>query len=98
GIEILKRMPDIDVVLVDIMMPVMDGYATIRSMRKLPDRGVLPIVALTAKATAGTRPRCLDAGATAYVSKPFEPADLLVVLSEWLPGAAPAARRAGGPD
>jgi CheY-like chemotaxis protein len=50
GIEILKRTPDIDVALVDIMMPLMDGFATIRSMRKLPARGDLPIVALTAKA------------------------------------------------
>ena len=87
GVAILERTPDIDIVLVDIMMPVMDGYATMRAMRKLP-RSDLPIIALTANVTAGERQRCIDAGASAYVSKPVDTADLLCVLSEWVPAAA----------
>jgi signal transduction histidine kinase/HAMP domain-containing protein/ActR/RegA family two-component response regulator len=72
GIAVLERRTDIDLVLMDIMMPVMDGYATMRAIRKsLPNRP-LAIVALTAKTGAGERQRCLDAGATAYISKPVE--------------------------
>jgi signal transduction histidine kinase/HAMP domain-containing protein/ActR/RegA family two-component response regulator len=89
GIALLERTPDIDIALVDIMMPVLDGYATIRAMRKLPQRAKLPIVALTANVTPGERQRCIDAGASAYVSKPVENADLLSILSEWLPAAPP---------
>jgi signal transduction histidine kinase/HAMP domain-containing protein/ActR/RegA family two-component response regulator len=92
GIAILERTPDIDIVLVDIMMPVMDGYATIRAMRALPSCAELPIVALTAKVGAGERQRCIDAGASAYISKPVDAADLLLVLGEWLPGAIHAGR------
>jgi CheY-like chemotaxis protein len=92
GVAILERTPDIDVVIVDIMMPVMDGYATIRAMRELPWGRELPIVALTANVAAGTRQRCIDAGASAYVSKPVEAADLLLILSEWLPDSASAGR------
>jgi signal transduction histidine kinase/ActR/RegA family two-component response regulator len=85
GIAALERMTDIDLVLMDIMMPVMDGYATMRAIRKsLPDRP-LAIVALTAKTGAGERQRCLDAGATAYISKPVENGpDFLVSLSACL--------------
>jgi CheY-like chemotaxis protein len=79
-------------VIVDIMMPVMDGYATIRAMREVPWGRDLPIVALTANVAAGTRQRCIDAGASAYVSKPVEAADLLLILSEWLPNSAPAGK------
>jgi signal transduction histidine kinase/HAMP domain-containing protein/ActR/RegA family two-component response regulator len=96
GVALLEGTADIDVAIVDIMMPVMDGYATIRAMRQLAAGRNLPIVALTANVAAGTRQRCIDAGASAYVSKPVEPADLLLILSEWLPGAEPAARALGG--
>jgi len=85
GIAILKGTPGIDVALVDIMMPIMDGYATMRAMRQLPGGRDLPIIALTANVAPGTRQRCIDAGASAYVSKPVEAADLLLILSEWLP-------------
>jgi signal transduction histidine kinase/CheY-like chemotaxis protein/HAMP domain-containing protein len=88
GVAILERTPDIDIVLLDMMMPVMDGYATMGAMRALPWRGDLPIVAVTANATAGERQRCIDAGASAYVSKPVDGAHLLHVLGEWLPTAA----------
>ena len=70
AIAVLQRTPDIDLVLMDIMMPVMDGYATMRAIRKLPWPGPLVIIALTAKTGAGERERCIEAGATAYMSKP----------------------------
>ena len=84
SLALLERTPDIDIVLMDIMMPVMDGYATMRAMRKLPGGGDLPIVAVTAKVGDEERQRCIDAGASAYVSKPVDSADLLLVLGECL--------------
>jgi CheY-like chemotaxis protein/two-component sensor histidine kinase len=94
GVTLLSRTPDVDIVLVDIMMPVMDGYATIRAMHELPSRAALPIVAVTANVAADTRRRCIDAGACAYVAKPVESADLMFVLSEWLPAFSADGRRA----
>jgi signal transduction histidine kinase/HAMP domain-containing protein len=87
GIAALAETPDVDLVLVDIMMPGMDGYATMRAMRALPGKGDLPLVAFTAKVEAGERQRCIDAGASSYVSKPVDTAQLLAVLGEWLPAA-----------
>ena len=87
GIAALAEIPDIDLVLVDIMMPGMDGYATMRAMRALPEKGDLPLVAFTAKVEDGERQRCIDAGASSYVSKPVDTAQLLAVLGEWLPAA-----------
>ena len=72
GVAILARTAGIDIVLVDIMMPVMDGYETIRAMRELPSCADLPIVAVTAKVGAGERQSCLDAGASGYIPKPVE--------------------------
>jgi signal transduction histidine kinase/HAMP domain-containing protein/ActR/RegA family two-component response regulator len=89
AVAILERTPDIDIVLVDMMMPVMDGYATMRAMRRIPHGADLPIVALTANVAAGERQRCIDAGASAYVSKPVDSDDLLMVLGEWLPSTRP---------
>ena len=89
GIAILKSTPDIDLVLMDIMMPVMDGYAAMRAIRKLPGCGDIPILAVTANVGAGERQRCMDAGASAYVPKPVDNGpDLLVILRECLPAAA----------
>jgi signal transduction histidine kinase len=89
GIAILERTPSLDIVLVDMMMPVMDGYATMRAIREIPVHGGLPIIALTANVGAGERQKCVDAGATAYLSKPIE-RDLFHVLGEWLlPAAEP---------
>jgi signal transduction histidine kinase/CheY-like chemotaxis protein/HAMP domain-containing protein len=90
GVEILARTPDIDVVLVDIMMPVMDGYATIRAMRCLPEGDRLPIVAVTANVAAGESGRCIDAGASAYVSKPVDTDELLTLLVDRLDPTRPA--------
>ena len=87
----LKQMPDIDIVLMDIMMPVMDGYATMRAIRAMAGFGSLPIIAVTGKAAAGERQRCLDAGANDYVPKPVDTAALVAALTPWLTTAAPAA-------
>jgi signal transduction histidine kinase/HAMP domain-containing protein len=93
GIAALEQTPDVDLVLVDIMMPGMDGYATLRAMRKLPMAGDLPLIAFTAKVEDGERQRCIDAGASSYVPKPADPAQLLAVLGEWLPVTALPGRR-----
>jgi signal transduction histidine kinase/HAMP domain-containing protein/ActR/RegA family two-component response regulator len=72
GIAVLQANPDVGLVLVDIMMPVMNGYETIRAMRELPREAPLAIIALTAKAGAGELERCREAGASAYINKPVE--------------------------
>jgi hypothetical protein len=87
AIEVLKQTPDIDIVLVDIMMPGIDGYATMRAMRKGARGAELPLVAFTAKVEEGERQRCIDAGASAYVPKPVDMAALLLLLGEWLPAS-----------
>jgi signal transduction histidine kinase/DNA-binding response OmpR family regulator/HAMP domain-containing protein len=80
GIEKLQANPDVDVALVDIMMPEMDGYETMREIRNIPRYRDLPLVAVTAKAMKGDREKCLEAGATDYVSKPVDVDQLLAVL------------------
>jgi CheY-like chemotaxis protein len=97
GIELLEQTPDIDLALVDIMMPGMDGYETMRAMRRLPTGDIIPLVAYTARVDSGERERCLNAGASAYVSKPVDTAQLLGVLGEWLPAGAPVAHATGYP-
>jgi signal transduction histidine kinase/HAMP domain-containing protein/ActR/RegA family two-component response regulator len=97
GIEVLEEIDDIDLVLVDIMMPVMDGYATMRAIREMPELRDIPLVAFTAKVEAGERERCISAGASSYVSKPVDTAELLAILGEWMPGQAPSEPGAAGP-
>jgi HAMP domain-containing protein/signal transduction histidine kinase/CheY-like chemotaxis protein len=80
GIDLLKETPDADVVLVDIMMPGMDGYETIHEIRSMPRFVDLPIVAVTAKAMKGDRQKCIQAGASDYVSKPVDIDHLASVL------------------
>ena len=80
GIERLRETPDIDAMLVDIMMPEMDGYETMREIRRFPEYRTLPIVAVTAKAMKGDREKCIEAGASDYVSKPVDVDQLLAVL------------------
>ena len=84
AIELLARTPDLSIVLMDIMMPDMDGYETIQQIREEPRFRNLPIVALTAKAMMGDREKCLEAGASAYVAKPVNPEQLLALMRVWL--------------
>jgi HAMP domain-containing protein/CheY-like chemotaxis protein/signal transduction histidine kinase len=84
AIEIIQNKPDINVVLMDIMMPEMDGYQTMREIRKDPQFGALPILALTAKAMKGDREKCLEAGASDYIAKPVNTNELLSLLRVWL--------------
>jgi CheY-like chemotaxis protein len=84
AIELIQRTPDLSVVLMDIMMPEMDGYATMREIRKDPQFRTLPILALTAKAMKGDREKCLEAGASDYIAKPVNTDQLLSLLRVWL--------------
>jgi HAMP domain-containing protein/signal transduction histidine kinase/CheY-like chemotaxis protein len=84
GIQILVDQHDIDIVLMDIMLPTMDGYTTIRAIREIAEFKDLPIVAVTAKAMKGDREKCLAAGASDYVCKPVEADQLRSTLRLWL--------------
>ena len=84
AIEIIKNEPDLSVVLMDIMMPEMDGYETLREIRKIPAFRSLPILALTAKAMKGDREKCLEAGASDYIAKPVDTDQLVSLLRVWL--------------
>jgi len=80
----LAEMDDIDIVLMDIMMPEMDGYQTMQEIRKQERLKELPIIALTAKAMKGDRERCLESGASDYASKPVDTDQLLAQMRVWL--------------
>jgi CheY-like chemotaxis protein len=84
GIEMLLKTPDVDGVLMDIMMPEMDGYETMRAIRQIPEFRSIPIVAVTAKAMKGDRAKCIDAGASDYITKPVDLEQLFSVLRVWL--------------
>jgi HAMP domain-containing protein/signal transduction histidine kinase/DNA-binding response OmpR family regulator len=84
AIRTLQSRNDIDIVLMDIMMPEMDGIDTMREIRKIPQLGSLPIIAVTAKAMKGDREKCIEAGAWDYLSKPVETNQMLAVLRAWL--------------
>jgi CheY-like chemotaxis protein len=84
GIEVLKATPGIGIVLMDVMMPEMDGYETMRRVREMPEYRTLPILALTAKAMKGDREKCLAAGASDYITKPVDPDQLLSLMRVWL--------------
>jgi CheY-like chemotaxis protein len=85
GIEMLQQTPDVDLVLMDIMMPEMDGYQTTRAIREMPQFRNLPIIALTAKAMKGDREKCIQAGASDYIPKPIVLEELVALLRVWLP-------------
>jgi CheY-like chemotaxis protein len=84
AIEMVERTPDLAIVLMDIMMPEMDGYETMGVIRKNPEYRRLPIIALTAKAMKGDREKCLEAGASDYLAKPVNTEQLLSALRMWL--------------
>ena len=84
AIETLEKKEDVAIVLMDIMMPEMDGYQTMQAIRQKPGMRRLPIIALTAKAMKGDREKCLDAGASDYLAKPVNTEQLLSALRMWL--------------
>jgi CheY-like chemotaxis protein len=84
AIERITQTPDLSLVLMDIMMPDMDGYETIQKVRADPRFSTLPILALTARAMKGDREKCLDAGASDYISKPVNVDELLSLMRVWL--------------
>jgi CheY-like chemotaxis protein len=84
AIDMLEQKEDVAIVLMDIMMPEMDGYQTMQAIRQKPGLRRLPIIALTAKAMKGDREKCLDAGASDYLAKPVNTEQLLSALRMWL--------------
>jgi CheY-like chemotaxis protein len=84
ALDNLQKNPNIDVVLMDVMMPEMDGYETMRAVRNISQFATLPIIALTAKAMKGDREKCIEAGASDYITKPVDSEQLLSLLRVWL--------------
>jgi CheY-like chemotaxis protein len=84
GIELLRRNPEVDLVLMDIMMPEMDGYQTIRAIREDEAFKQLPIISLTAKAMKGDREKSIASGASDYITKPVDTDQLLSLMRVWL--------------
>jgi CheY-like chemotaxis protein len=84
AINIIHKTPEVSLVLMDIMMPEMDGYETMRRIREEPQYRTLPIIALTAKAMKGDREKCLEAGASDYIAKPVNTDQLLSLMRMWL--------------
>jgi CheY-like chemotaxis protein len=85
GIETLVNNPDIALVLMDVMMPEMDGYTATAEIRRMPQYADLPIIAVTAKAMPGDRDKSLASGASDYVTKPVDTRDLMACGRRWLP-------------
>jgi CheY-like chemotaxis protein len=84
AIALLNTTPEASIMLIDIMMPEMDGYQTIQIIRQKPQYRRLPIIALTAKAMKGDREKCIDAGASDYLAKPVNTEQLLSAARMWL--------------
>jgi signal transduction histidine kinase/DNA-binding response OmpR family regulator len=98
GILILEQTPGVDVALIDIMMPDMDGYETMQQIRRRPELADLPLIAVTAKAMKGDRRKCLDAGASDYIAKPVDIELLLALIRVWVARARENAAAAGGEE
>lgn len=84
GLQLLQTDPAIGLVLLDMMMPEMDGYEAIREIRNSDRNGTIPIVAVTANAMSGDREKCLEAGADAYIPKPIDVDKLMEVIEKLL--------------
>ena len=84
GLAVLEQNPSISIALIDIMMPEMDGYETMQRIRANPKLAHIPLIAVTAKAMKGDRQKCLDAGASDYISKPVDMDLLLALLRVWI--------------
>ncbi len=84
GIAALAAEPDVNLILMDVMMPEMDGYSTMATVRQMPAFAALPIIAVTARAMPGDREKALDAGASDYVTKPVDTEELLSRMEHWL--------------
>jgi CheY-like chemotaxis protein len=84
GLEVLQNNAEVDAVLMDIMMPELDGYDTIRMIRRLKQFKDIPIIAVTAKAMKGDREKCLEAGASDYIAKPVNVEQLMSLLRVWV--------------
>ena len=87
AITMLERYPEIDIALIDIMMPELDGYETMRLIRANPAKRLLPIIAVTAKALKEDRDRCMKSGASDYLAKPIDEGQLVELIRIWAGGA-----------
>jgi CheY-like chemotaxis protein len=85
ALQQLEQQADIDLVLMDLMMPEMDGLTAMRELRKRPELARLPVIALTAKAMADDRRNCLEAGANDYIAKPIDVDKLVSLCRVWMP-------------
>jgi CheY-like chemotaxis protein len=84
GLELLKEHPDVDLVVMDLMMPELDGYEAMRAVRGMDQFRRLPMIALTAKAMKGDREKSIAAGASDYITKPVDTDQLLSLMRVWL--------------